>query len=119
MSWKHTTAIASLLLALGSGSALAQAPAADDAPIYGSQMMTTQERQAYRERMRTAKTVEERERIRQEHHEQMVVRARERGITLPDQPPVRGGGMGPGPGPGPGRGPGGGGPGPLPGGPNR
>ena len=115
MSWKHSTAIASLLLALGS--AWAQAPAgpyADDAPIYGSQMMTTQEREAYRERMRSAKTAQERERIRQEHHEQMVLRARERGITLPDQPPMRGGGMGPGPGRGPG-----GGPGPLPGGPNR
>ena len=116
MSWKHTTAIASLLLALGS--AWAQAPAgpyADDAPIYGSQMMTTQERQAYHERMRAAKTVQERERLRQEHHEQMVVRARERGITLPDQPPMRGGGMSP----GTGRGPGGGGAGPMPGGPNR
>jgi len=119
MSWKHTTtAIAGLLLALGSASALAQTPAApyaEDAPIYGSQMMTAQERQAYHERMRAAKTVQERERLRQEHHEQMVVRARERGITLPDQPPMRGGGMGP----GPGRGPGGGGQGPLPGGPNR
>ena len=118
MSWKHSNAIASLLLALGSASAQAPAgPYADDAPIYGSQMMTTQERQAYRERMRTAKTAEERERLRLEHHEQMVLRARERGITLPDQPPMRGGGMGPGTGAG--RGPGGGGPGPLPGGPNR
>ena len=64
--------------------------------IYGSQLMTRQERQAYRTRMRAAKTVQEREQIRQEHHEQMKARAKEKGMTLPDEPPMRGGGMGPG-----------------------
>ena len=69
------------------------------ARIYGSQLMTPQERTEYRSRMRAAKTAEERERIRNEHHEQMKVRARERGVTLPDEPPSRGmmapgGGMG-------------------------
>jgi len=79
--------------------------------IFGSQLMTQEERVAYRARMRAAKTQEERERIRAEHHEQMKVRAKERGVTLPDEPPARGGGMGPGGSMGPGgggMGPGGG-----------
>jgi len=76
--------------------------------IYGSQMMTVQERNEYRNKMRAAKTAQERERIRAEHHERMKVRAKERGMTLPDEPPAgRGPGMGPGPGGG--MGPGGGG----------
>lgn len=73
--------------------------------IYGSQLMTQQERTAYRARMRAAKTQEEREKIRAEHHEQMKMRAKEKGVTLPDMPPAMGGGMGPG---GGGMGPGGG-----------
>jgi len=68
---------------------------ARDRDIYGSQLMTAQERNEYRERMRLAKTAEERERLRAEHHERMKVRAKERGVTLPDEPPARpGGGMG-------------------------
>jgi len=63
-------------------------------PIYGSQLMTRQERTEYRAKMRAAKTAEEREQIRNEHHEQMKARAKERGITLPDKPPARGRGMG-------------------------
>jgi len=79
-----------------------------DQDIYGSQMMTVQERNEYRNKMRAAKTAQERERIRAEHHERMKVRAKERGMTLPDEPPAgRGPGMGPGPGGG--MGPGGGG----------
>ena len=73
--------------------------------VYGSQLMTREERVAYRAKMRAAKTPEEREKIRAEHHEQMKVRAKERGVTLPDMPPAMGGGMGPG---GGGMGPGGG-----------
>lgn len=74
--------------------------------IYGSQMMTPQEREEYRLRMRTAKTLEEREQIRKEHHERMKAVAKERGMTLPEEPPARGGGMGSG---GGGMGPGSGG----------
>lgn len=65
-------------------------------------MMTAEERNEYRERMRAAKTEQEREQIRNEHHQQMQARAKERGVTLPPEPPVRGsrgppgGGMGPG-----------------------
>ena len=70
-----------------------------DQNIYGSQLMTQQERDAHRKKMRSAKTYEEQQRIRNEHHEQMKVRAKERGVTLPDEPPAgRGPGMGPGPG---------------------
>jgi hypothetical protein len=76
--------------------------------IYGSQLMTQEERMEYRNRMRNAKTLEEREQIRKEHHEQMKARAQEKGVTLPDEPPARGRGMGPGKGMGPGMGPGGG-----------
>jgi len=87
-----------------------------DQQIYGSQLMTQQERATYRNQMRSAKSYEEQQRIRNQHHEQMKVRAKERGVTLPDAPPMnRGPGMGPGggggmgPGGGGGMGPGGGG----------
>jgi len=79
--------------------------------VYGSQLMTQQERAEYRAKMRTAKTSEEQEQFRKEHHEQMKERAQVRGVILPDEPPVRGGGMGPrgGMGQGGGMGPAGGG----------
>lgn len=67
--------------------------------IYGSDLMTEQERNSYRERMRNAGTDEERERLRAEHHEQMQKRARERGGMLPQEAPAdRGPGKGRGPG---------------------
>ncbi len=72
--------------------------------VYGSQLMTVQERDEYRSRMRAAKTEEERERIRAEHHKAMQVRAKERGVTLPAEPPAHGMGPGPGGGMGPGAG---------------
>jgi len=56
--------------------------------VYGSQLMTSQERAAYRDRLRAAHTEQERERIRAEHHEAMQARARERGLRLPDMPPA-------------------------------
>ncbi|MFP4640406.1 MAG: hypothetical protein ACLFMY_08190, partial [Guyparkeria sp.] len=49
--------------------AVAQDP--DPAPIYGSELMTREERLEYRQRMQSAQDAEERERIRAEHHEQM------------------------------------------------
>jgi hypothetical protein len=70
--------------------------------IFGSQLMTPEERAAYRDRLRAAKTAEEREKIRQEHHELMEARAKERGVTLPEEPPPSG--MRPGDGMGPGGG---------------
>lgn len=95
-----------LLLATACAASAAPVFAADEPPVYGSQLMTEQERNEHRQRMRNAKNAEEREQIRKEHHERMKARARERGIELPDEPPARGGkGMGPG---GKGMGPGGG-----------
>ncbi len=82
--------------------------------IYGYQLMNDQERNSYRARMHKATTLEERNRIRNEHHELMQKRAAERGIKLPDEAPMHGmdssmgSGMGSGMGPGT-MGPGGGG----------
>lgn len=99
----------SLLLAFSPGFA-ADPPAQKQAQeqVYGSQLMTEQERSAYQSKMRAAKTNEEREQIRAQHHKEMQVRAKQQGVTLPDEPPARGtgGGMGPGGGSGGGMGPG-------------
>lgn len=122
---KHaSTLVVSLGLALGMpAQALAQAqPQVQTKPptpstqqiqtqererIYGSELMTQQERAEYQSRMRAAKTQQEREAIRLEHHNKMQARAKAQGKTLPDTPPAdRGPGMGPGGG-GKGMGPGG------------
>lgn len=71
--------------------------------VYGSQLMTQQERMEHRSKMQSMKTMEERERYRMEHHKKMQQRAKERGVTLPDEPLMRGKGMGGGPGGGMGR----------------
>ena len=118
--------VVGLSLAILIGPALAQQPRGDqvreqerlrdDAPIYGSQMMTDRERNEHREKMRNAKTLKEQETIRSQHHDHMKERAKSRGMMLPDEPPARGMGNGPGSS-SPGRsgagsgGPGGGGPG--------
>lgn len=73
--------------------------AQDQDRIYGSELMTRQERIEYHNRMRTMKTQQERETFRQEHHQLMQERAKAQGKTLPDMPPA---GMGPGSGMGPG-----------------
>lgn len=65
-----------------------------DGDIYGWQLMTPEERNEYRSRMRAAKTAQEREEIRAEHHAEMQKRAEARGVTLPEAPAARGGGMG-------------------------
>lgn len=59
---------------------------AEAQPIYGHQLMTEKERQAHRQKMRSLQTAEERRQYRQQHHELMQERARERGVTLPEQP---------------------------------
>jgi hypothetical protein len=104
---------ASLLLAIHPGFAAAPpAPNAAQEQVYGSQLMTTQERAQYQAKMRAAPTPEAREQIRAQHHQEMQVRARQQGVTLSDMPPApgMGGGMGPGGGAGMGggMGPGGG-----------
>jgi hypothetical protein len=98
MSKKHlliSMLAASLLLGLQPGFA-ADPPAQEQ--VYGSQLMTEQERTAHQTKMRAAKTNEEREQIRAQHHKEMQARAKQQGVTLPDEPPAKGmgGGMGPG-----------------------
>lgn len=83
-----------------------QAETQEQATIYGSQIMTPEERAEFSARMRAAKTNEERKRIRNEHHERMTARAKEQGVKLPDEMPEQG--MGKGMGPGGGMGTGGG-----------
>ncbi|WP_022962602.1 hypothetical protein [Halopseudomonas pelagia] len=95
-----TLAFGALLL---SSVALAQPAEDNNEPVYGSQIMTQQERTEFRSRMRQATTQQEREQIRSQHHEQMRERALERGITLPEELPARGG-MGQGQGGGMGQG---------------
>jgi hypothetical protein len=103
---KHKSIAAVVLAAAFSFPLLSTAQSQTGGAIYGSQLMTQQERNEYRARMRSLRTAQEREQFRFEHHERMRERARARGITLPDEPPARGGrGMGPG---GQGMGPGGG-----------
>jgi hypothetical protein len=74
-----------MAMGLPTGSARGQ-----DQPIYGSQLMTQQERAEYQARMRAATTEQEREQIRLEHHAQMQERAKQQGVTLPDEPPAMG-----------------------------
>ena len=95
-------ALSTIALALMASGSLAA-----DEPIYGSPPMTRQERMEHRTKMNAAKSVQERDQVRLEHHEQMKLRAKERGVSLPDAPPGQGMGMGPGRGMG-GMGPGGG-----------
>jgi len=78
--------------------------AADTDVIYGSQLMSQQERVEHRNRMRNANSAEEREKIRAQHHKRMQIRAAEKGITLPETPPARGQGKGQGKGKGMGQG---------------
>jgi hypothetical protein len=82
-------------LAADQESARQSAPLQQTERIYGSQLMTGQERAEHRSRMLSAASAEEREQIRREHHEKMRLRAEERGMALPDEPPARGRGMGP------------------------
>lgn len=48
--------------------------------------------------MRQAQSERERQGIHEEHHRQMQARAKERGVTLPDEPPTQGMHRGRGPG---------------------
>jgi hypothetical protein len=88
----RTITTAAALVALAIGSAWAQ----DTAPIYGSQLMTRQERIEYRNQMRALNTQEERNVFRAEHHRKMQERAQAKGLSLPEAPPAASGGMGPG-----------------------
>ncbi|MFZ5621386.1 MAG: hypothetical protein ACOY5W_10220 [Pseudomonadota bacterium] len=77
-------------LALG----MAMPALAEDEVIYGRELMTEQELAEHRAKMRSLRTEQEREAFRMEHHKLMQERAKERGVTLPDEPGPRGKGMG-------------------------
>jgi len=99
----HTLLVA-LLAMLGANTAAAadqaqavpetQAMTQSDELIYGSQLMTPQERSEHRAKMRSLKTKEEREAFRTEHHKIMQERAKKMGKTIPDLPPMQGCGAG-------------------------
>lgn len=98
-----TSFVVLALLALLGSAAVPHLAVAEE-QIYGSQMMTPDERNDYQSRMRSAGSDAEREQIRAEHHERMRVRAEKMGVDIPDEPPARGMGQGKGMGQGMGRG---------------
>lgn len=59
------------------------APMSDQA-IYGSQLMSVAERNAYRQEVQNAGSVEQREQLQARHREEMEVRARVQGVPLSD-----------------------------------
>lgn len=61
----------------------------------GQSLMTPEERTAMREKMRSAKSPEERQQIAAANHAEMQKRATEKGITLPEHRGPHGHGMGP------------------------
>jgi hypothetical protein len=52
--------------------------------IPGSELMTSQERERYRQRIGAAKAPEEEQKVRDDHVKQMRERARLRGLRLPE-----------------------------------
>jgi hypothetical protein len=84
---------------MGSGMAMGMATGMDmgpgHGPMAGQQLMTPDERTALLDKMRSAKTPEERQKLAEATHAEMQKRSQEKGITLPDH---GGPGMGFGPG---------------------
>lgn len=86
-----------LAFALCSASASAQTaapPAGQAAPVKreiipGSELMTSQERERYRQRIRAAKSPAEEDKVRSDHTAQMRERARVRGLQLREPEPPR------------------------------
>lgn len=64
-------------------------------PHAGQQLMTPDERTAMRDKMRNAKSTEERQQIALANHAEMQKRATEKGITLPEHRGPQGRGTGP------------------------
>lgn len=77
--------IVALVLGAAAGAGHAAGPASPPVKreiIPGSELMTPQERERYRQRMRTAKTHEEEEKVRGDHTRDVRERARVRGLQL-------------------------------------
>ena len=58
--------------------------AMDGGAMAAHQLMTPEERTAMMEKMRSAKTPEERQKLAEANHAEMQKRAKEKGITLPE-----------------------------------
>jgi hypothetical protein len=98
MMTSHKTFIPTLALlgvlattsALWSGAAHAQdklqTQTQTQTQIYGSQLMTDAERTEYHSKIRTLTTDKERDAFRSDHHDNMKMRAAEKGVTLPNAP---------------------------------
>ena len=54
--------------------------------VYGWELMSDEEFSEHRDKMRSLETREERQAYRKEHHEEMMKRAKEKGVELPDCP---------------------------------
>ena len=106
MNYSPIILAGSIALLLAASFPASFATAAEQKAVYGWQLMTPEELAEHRARMQSFKTEQEREAYRQAHHERMQARAKERGVTLPDEPQARGKQMGKRYGPGPGMGPG-------------
>lgn len=92
---KYPLYIAMMVVAMSTGMLMSPAIAsADDQRemVYGRELMTDQERQEERQKMRSMNK-EEREQYRAEKHERMKERAAEQGKVIPDEPGERGKGM--------------------------
>lgn len=77
-------------VATASGKELTDKEASEQ--VFGWEIMSIEERAAHRSKMRSLKSEEELEAYRKEHHERMQARAKEKGLTLPDKPMMRGSG---------------------------
>ena len=58
----------------------------DNEPIYGGHLLTRQERDQHHRQMQDATSAEERERLRGQHREMVLQRAKERGVKLGAEP---------------------------------
>ena len=56
--------------------------------VLGKDLMTEQERAEHHARMQAAETQQERDQLRREQHERMKQRAKESGLSIPDEPPA-------------------------------
>ncbi len=80
-------------LILYSGMVLATdaAPQSKDQPApqqtTGRQLMTPEEQNEHRNKMRNAASADERKAIRKEHHEKMKAKAKEKNMAIPENPP--------------------------------
>lgn len=76
-------------ISIGSEQEKVQASEGTQEQAYGWELMTPEERTAHRDQMRSLKTEEERRAFQTEHHQRMLERAKERGVTLSDAPRTR------------------------------